>query len=74
MILGKDKDRVRNLEIECKLAMELLSAIRSDLITVREAVVDDIGVEKTIEWPYMQISYDIGRCDGLIQHLDDILD
>lgn len=65
MIIGKDKERVRLLEVQCKLAYELIETLRNDLEIIQR------HLEKTDGTPlgddYWRIPNDIGRCSG---HLD----
>lgn len=63
MIIGKDKERVRQLEIEAKLAKELITAIRSDL----EVIAKDLREKELVDTtsvPYYKLYEDIGRCSG----------
>ena len=64
MIIGeKDKERVRLMEIDLKLARELIEQIRSDM----EDIVHEgetFGLVETVLPPYCKLYQDIGRCSG----------
>lgn len=63
MIIGKDKERVRLLEVECQLAKELIETIRNDMERIRDELYDKNIVDITSD-PYWKLSDDIGRCSG----------
>ena len=63
MIIGKDKERVRLMEIDMKLAIDLISDIEYEM----EQIAQQLESNKidTTSWPYYKLYHDIGRCRGL---------
>lgn len=63
MIIGKDKERVRLMEVDLKLAKELIEQLRSDMEEIAHELETKAFVE-TIFPPYQKLYHDIGRCSG----------
>ena len=68
MIIGKDKERVRQLEIECKLARELIETVRSDMESIRDYLYNDTVCINIADDPLWRLSNDIGRCSGHLNY------
>lgn len=63
MIIGKDKERVRLMEVNLKLARELIEKLRSDMEEIaHELETNHLG--ETVLSPYWKLYHDIGRCSG----------
>ena len=62
IIGGKDKERVRLLEVENKLNKDLYEELIADLKQIQLALIKEGGVGKLTEDPYWKLSHDIGRC------------
>ena len=63
MIIGKDKERVRLMEIDLKLARELIEKVRDDM----EMIAKDLAKKDPAilaNDPYWVLYHDIGRCSG----------
>lgn len=67
MIIGTDKERVSKLEVEVRLARELIEHLRKDLETIGEALKKEESVDR-IGYPYYKIYDDIGRCKGHLEY------
>ena len=66
MIMGKDKERVRRMNIDLQLAEELIEKIQYDLA----CIADDLYAKKhvdTTDFPYTLLYHDIGRCTGWLE-------
>lgn len=63
MIIGKDKERVRLMEVDLELARELIEQIRSDMEEIARKLQTNNIVE-TVFPPYSKLYHDIGRCSG----------
>lgn len=68
MIIGKDKERVRRLEVQCKLASELIESVRDDLEEIRDHLRADIDIGVCSRDSYWKIPNDIGRCSGYLSY------
>lgn len=67
MIIGmNDRERVRKLEVECKLSRELIKHIEEDMREIAEFLRDKTDLDTT-DIPLINLWDDIGRCVG---HLD----
>ena len=67
MIIGKDKERVRRMNIDLQLAEELIEKIQYDMA----CIADNLHAEKlvdTTDFPYTLLYHDIGRCIGWLEH------
>lgn len=62
MIIGKDRERVRLLEIRLKLAEELIGCLRKDLSEIGSAI--EMGNTTIVASNPYKIFEDIGQCDG----------
>lgn len=65
MIIGRDKEMVRQLQNDVFLADELIKSIRDDMELIAEQLKKD-SIDIT-SIPYYLISHDIGRCNGYLQ-------
>lgn len=63
MIIGKDKEKVRLMEVDLKLARELIEDLRSDMEDIAYEVATNNIVE-TGRPPCYKLYHDIGRCSG----------
>lgn len=63
MIIGKDKERVRLMEVELKLARELIEQLRFDMEKIAHELETNTLVETALP-PYYKLYHDIGRCSG----------
>ena len=63
MIIGKDKERVRLMEVDLKLARELIEQLRSDMEEIAHELETNTLVEIVLP-PYYKLYHDIGRCSG----------
>ena len=63
MIIGKDKERVRLMEVDLKLARELIEQLQSDMEEIAHEL-EANNLAKTVLPPYHKLYNDIGRCSG----------
>ena len=71
MILGSKKDRrISALEIENRLAKDLIERLQHDMRAIHDAIEKEQGVSKVIGDPYWRLNYDIGRCEGYLNHFE----
>ena len=63
MIIGKDKERIRLMNVDLKLARELIEQLRSDMEEIAHELETNNLVE-TVLPPYHKLYHDIGRCSG----------
>lgn len=71
MILGSKKDqRISALEIENRLAKDLIESLKHDMIVIHNAIEKEQGVSKVIDDPYWRLNYDVGRCEGYLEHFE----
>jgi hypothetical protein len=63
MIIGKDKERVRLMEVDLKLARELIEQLQSDMEEIAHELKTNTLVETMLP-PYYKLYHDIGRCSG----------
>jgi len=63
MIIGKDKERVRLMEVDLKLARELIEELRSDMEEIAHELQTNHFVE-AMRPPYYKLYSDIGACSG----------
>lgn len=68
MIIGKDKERMQELEIENKLAKELIRQIRYDLDQISQNMRDENNVR--VDEPWWRLHQDLGRCIGFLGEFD----
>lgn len=69
MITGKDKERVRALKLHADISKALFESIKQDFEGVMEALERD-GINVVGDEKYCKIPYDIGRCIGMIDILN----
>ena len=71
MILGSKKDRrIRALEIENRLAKDLIESLKHDMIMIHDAIEKEQGTSKVIDDPYRRLNYDVGRCEGYLERFE----
>lgn len=64
MIIGKDKEKVRLMEVDLKLAREqLIEQLRSDMEEIAHEL-ETKGLVETGQPPCYKLYHDIGRCSG----------
>lgn len=63
MIIGKDKERTRLMEVDLKLARELIEQLRSDMEEIAHELKTNNLVETALP-PYHKLYHDIGLCSG----------
>jgi len=69
LIIGRDKETVRQLQNDVFLADELIKRIRDDMELIAEQLKKD-NIDTT-SIPYYLIWYDIGRCKGYLQSIQE---